>query len=467
MTRNGLFGFASLAVITAYFSARPIDDVDVLTQIRLGEILLRDGLPHYEPLSATLEGAPYVPLGWLAQAFFALLYQTVGFDGIRIVRGFVYAAALLLMVRAPIGKYHPSLFASALALAVSAIAMVPSANTRPQMVAALCFALLFRLFFWTKPLRTRAITALTLGVIWQNSHPSLATGIALAGLLTVSALFEQRGRRWGIALERLALTGILATCQLLTPLGIQVFAIAQANLLISTHYAFASEWFPAWVNQPYEAHLPFWILLCISLLLLVRYKRNVLPTQLVLFLAATAATLLWSRFVLFWGLLLAPLWASWLSSSDESEDLRPLASGAIALSALVFLALPFIALQVSPTLPPSQFPVVLVETLRQELPTGRIYNHRSFAGVFHLLGNPNWRLTSDGRLYLFPPEYWIDLQHEAQGSVAIDTMIERYHVSAFVLKIPEQKPLLDLLVQSPDWQVRESTDNAILVTHRR
>jgi len=466
MTRSEFQFFLVFWIVVAYFSARPIDDTDLLTQIRLGQILLQQGIPTHEPLNGVLQGSNFLPVGWLAQILFAALYQTVGFDGIRIVRGVAYAFALLLMVRAPIGRARATELSSTLAIAVAAVAIAPSANTRPQMIAAVCFALLFRLFFCKKPFRTRAFTAFVLAIVWQNSHPSLATGVALATALSIGAFVERQDRRWELLRERLALTGILVISQICTPLGTHIFAIAKANLLISTRYVFASEWLPPWADQPFGAYLSFWVLLGVSSILALRYRQRVLPSHAVLFFSATLATLFWGRFVLFWGMLLAPLWAVWLPLPDRANKSGALSRSASAFVGAIGVALSIIGLRASPTLPTTQFPTLLVETLRQEMPAGRIYNHRSFAGILALFGNPEWSLTSDGRLYLFPPQYWINQEDEAEGRVAIDVIRKRYEPSAFFLKLPEQASLLDLLSQSSDWRVRQTTNAAALVTRR-
>ena len=451
MTRDLLILLLATAVVAAVFAARPIDDLDLLTQIRLGQLLLSQGMPPIEPLSYTLTGTPFIPLGWLAQGAFAWLYNTAGFDGIRLVRGIAYAGALLLTLTAPLGKTTPGLKGQLFGLAFGALAIASSANARPQVIAALCFALIFRLLVSSRPFLLRLLWTIVIAIIWQNAHPSLATAVALGALLTVASAAEWGRPRGRIFHERLVLTGVLGCCQIFTPLGNTIFDVAKMNLIISTRHVFASEWFPAWMNQPFGALLPFWFLLAVSVMIIPVYRANVRLQHLLLALPITAAALFFSRFVLHWGLLLAPIWAAWLGAHYPRRE-APAARGASALCALALVGLPILAVDLTPTLPAEHLPTETIQQLSTALPSGRIFNHRDFAGALHLFGSHGWTLAVDGRLYLYPPAFWQEYSRISAGKVSLDEVITLHRPDGFVLQLPEQKGLHDLLAQSPLWQ---------------
>src|SRR5262249_48656741 len=128
-----------------YLQFRPIHDVDIFWQVRLGEMTLQRGrLVETEPFSAAHAGEPLAPLSWLAQVLYALPRRVGGwplrprFDAAVGAGG---SRAVGLSVR----RDEAGEAALAVALALGFMAALPFASLRPQSWAVLCFGLLLAL----------------------------------------------------------------------------------------------------------------------------------------------------------------------------------------------------------------------------------------------------------------------------------------------------------------------------------
>src|SRR5215218_8325631 len=70
---------------------RPIYDVDIFWQLRLGELSLDRGAPvPTEPFAASHLGEPLPPLGWLGQIVYALARRAGGWPAVRALDALVW-----------------------------------------------------------------------------------------------------------------------------------------------------------------------------------------------------------------------------------------------------------------------------------------------------------------------------------------------------------------------------------------
>jgi len=81
---------------------RTIDDFDIFTQIKLGELILDEGrLITHEPFTYTLSGAEIPALGWLAQVVFVWLYRRFSLHGVQIFHVLLYSGAFVIAGMSP------------------------------------------------------------------------------------------------------------------------------------------------------------------------------------------------------------------------------------------------------------------------------------------------------------------------------------------------------------------------------
>ena len=110
-------------------------------------------------------------------------------------------------------------------------------------------------------------------------------------------------------------------------------------------------------------------------------------------------------------------------------------------------ALATVALAFSPGKTLSDFaPIHLFESLHREYPKARIFNYREFGGALEYVGSPEWRVFTDGRLYLY-------------DQATFDT----YHAVA----IARDSELLNRVVNEHDLFVLHCSYHAALIVRLR
>src|SRR5262249_4718760 len=125
-----------------FIQSRPIDDMDVFTQVRLGEMMLeRAAFVTAEPFSYLHLRQPIGNPGWLAQMLFALLSRAGGWQLLRMTYAFGFALAFIFAARA-IGPRRPlnRPVVTAGAAILGFLASLSNSSVRPQGIALLCFA---------------------------------------------------------------------------------------------------------------------------------------------------------------------------------------------------------------------------------------------------------------------------------------------------------------------------------------
>lgn len=214
----------ALAVFARLLAARTalLNDPDTYLHIAAGRwIIAHRALPLHDSFSHSLPNAPWAAPEWLAEVVVAAVYDAFGWSGVILIAAATIAAAVGLLMHFLLRRLPP-LPALVAGLAGAAL-LLPHALARPHALA------LPLLVLWTGLLlgsrddgRAPPFVALPIVILWANLHGSFLFGLALAGFLSLEAVFAPpRGssrlaelRRWG----GFALAAVLAA--LLTPHGV-------------------------------------------------------------------------------------------------------------------------------------------------------------------------------------------------------------------------------------------------------
>ncbi len=436
--------------MVALLQLRPLSDVDVFWQLRLGQMMLDQGqLITVEPFSYTRPGEPAPTVGWLSEVIYAVLDRLGSWRAVQTGHVLVFAGAFALagaIVRA-------RLICVAAAVLLGFLVSLPHSAVRTQGFALGCYALLMVISTREWPGWKKVLAALPVLLLWPNVHPSVLTAAFwLAPLAAAKWLRWWREREpapWDLTLL-LILTGL---AQLATPMGWTIFETQRTNLEISRTLGI-SEWLPSWAPVPGVGL--FWAALAVSLVLLVRLRFRVRLEDLGVFLLFTVLTLSAARFALFWSLSMVPVWTRWLEQAlpaelfaQQEERKQPvwLWPGVLALevAAVVLLLVRGPAFD-------REIPLAGVAALKQVLRAGRIYNYREWAGPLILEGSPEWRVAIDGRLYLYDLPTWQQYNAAAAGDVPLAELVAVHHPDAFFLRPSFHEGLIPLLRQLPEWK---------------
>ncbi|MFC3174727.1 hypothetical protein ACFOD9_10725 [Novosphingobium bradum] len=430
----------ALAVVPALslllLVTRPVWDVDVFWQLRLGEMILAHGGPILrEPFAARHLGEPLPTVAWAGQALYAALREAGGwpllrtFDALFWLGGF-WAAGWAARRRGA------SALGLALGLAMGLIAALPQASVRPQSLAALGFGLLVALVFSRlRPAPKLAWGAILL-VVWQNLHPSVAIAVVWLGALAAWGWLAFLRRRLAPPWVATGLALLAGLALFATPEGIGILSVSAANAAMSRAMG-VSEWLPLWAPINRQVALPILAVAGVTAWLLRRSGRFALD-ELLPALALLVLTMASYRFVLFWAIALVPVVARAAVAQQPEARLPGWLRGApLVLAALAGILLP---VRFSP-----QLPLAEIAVLRASGAAGTIYAHFPWGGPLIDAGYPQWRLAYDGRYYRYTPEEWDAYGKASRGELSLAQVEAAWHPAAFLLDPQWNAPLIAAL----------------------
>lgn len=428
---------------------RPIWDVDIFWQLKLGELILDRGGPlSTEPFAALHMHEPLPAVAWAGQAVMALVRRAGGWDLLRLFdalcwMGGFWAVAAACRVRGATAG------AVALALSLAFIVTVTTASIRPQTFGCLCFGLLLAL----RRMECRPIVTIALGapllIVWQNLHPSVSVGVAAMTFASVPGWLGWLRGRAAMPVAPTALAAIGAAAMFATPDGWNILAVAATNARASIAIG-ASEWFPLWIpaNQP-NAVLA--ALVVIVTAWLIARSRSFDASEVAAALGLLLMAVMTYRFVLFWGMAMVPVIARAATGGGGGRAAGPdRREVGVVLGSILLVALAMPVLQ--PTRFAPTLPLDALQHLRKYPVKGTIYGDFPFGGAIIDTGYPDWKVAYDGRYYRYAREEWQYNGGIENGIVPLVDVVRKWNPAAFVLDERHNRPLAEALARSRAWQ---------------
>lgn len=439
----GAWWIALPLLVLALLLARPIGDVDIFWQLRLGDIMLDTGrLVTREPFSATHFGEPLVPLSALAQVLLAAARRIGGWPLVRWLDALTWTGGFLAAGLAARARGAGSTRV-ALALALCLLMALPFSGVRPQSFAVLGFGLMILLLRQGWPLARVVAAGAVLLVLWQNLHPSVSVAIAWLGARAAIGwalrLARQQDRAPWAETLLLPLAGLALIA---TPAGLGVFAVSALNTRMSVAMG-VTEWLPLLdpQNRPFLPALGTLNLFALAVLWLRR--REIDWADLGAALVFLALGLVAGRFLLFWALALVPVLGG-CGLPPRQEGMRAAGlflAGALA-AALASLGVP------GPRLAPD-LPAAAVGTLTRGGLAGTVYASYPLGGLVADSLYPRARVAFDGRYYRYTAAEWAQCRDAMAGRVGLDVLDRRYRPVAWLLSPELDRPLIAALRRRP------------------
>ena len=438
---------------------KPIYDLDTFWQVRIGQLMLDSGrLVTHDQFTYTRAGEPTPSFGWLAQLAFACVFRIDSWRSLQSVYAVIFSGAFI--VAASSNRCAKlSLFSVALAVVLGFESGLSNSDIRPQGIALLCFAILLALARSDLRDSLKVVFSVPILLVWQNSHPSVFVGGAVIAILGAAewGLAIHGGleaRPWGLTF----LLPIIGVIEFATPSGWSTLATSRFHMEISRDLLRVTEWRPPWDPMVIMAVLPFWFSLAFSLFLILRLRFEVEVRDFCIFVVMTVLALSACRFILFWGLAMVPIWASWIERAkpvglfawQPDRRMEPriffpvmLLGGALAFGVPSVLGFPSFS---------EDIPLTGIARLKQALPSGRIYNYSAWGGPLILANSPAWQVAIDGRLGIFDRAQWEEYYATALGKVTIRELVRRHRPDAFFLRRSFHGPLIESLQQARQWR---------------
>ncbi|HKT16642.1 MAG TPA: hypothetical protein VJR47_01285 [Stellaceae bacterium] len=455
-----LFAYA----LMLWSAPKLLHDGDTFFHIAAGNWIWAHGqVPHTDPFSFTMRGAPWIAHEWLAEFVLAAAYAALGWTGVVAASAAAIAAAFWQLTRFLETKLHPT--AMLLGLAASFLLAAPHLLARPH-VFAMPILVAWMIALEKAPARGRppSLYILPLMTLWANLHGGFVIGLALIGLPALEAVLaapdwtarKTAARAWGGFFLAAALAATL------TPNGFEgpLFAFRLARQSFSLD--FIGEWHST--DFTHFQPLEIWIL---GLLLLGFWLRPRLPwTRLALLLGLVHLSLAHARntdlLALIGPVVLAqPLAQALGRKAQHRNAARPdprlwLVGGAAALLLSVIA-------WIKPV-PPLDQRVAPKDALAAATAAGAIgpvFNAYDFGGYLVFAGVAPF---VDGRVDVYGDAFMEQYADAvAARGQALPRLLDRYHIAWTLLQ--PQMPAVAALDRSPDW-VRVYGD-ANAVVHRR
>jgi len=464
-----LFG----CLVVLFLQLRASRDVDLFWQVKSGQLVLQQGeLIRNDPFTATHAGEPVPPIAWLSQVVYAVVHRAGSWRLLHQVNALVFAGGLLL-ASLTVRDRDSSTLAGILGLSLGVLVAAPHCEIRPHTWAMFCFAL----FLLVAETELRAWRKLALAgavlILWQNMHPSVLVGAvaigARAGAGWLRCLRDQRAAKPWLP-SVLVLMAALSTVA--TPLGSGIFESSRLNAEVSRELGI-SEWMPLWNPAAWQAGAWIvWLALGVSLALLVRVRRVVCLEDLATLLVLGGLSLSLYRLSLFLAAAMVPVWTRWIRLAWFADSpgqpgvklVRPWLAASIAAGALCCALI--VPRLLHWRLFDEQLPLRAAERMHEMGVRGVIYNYREWGGPLIWEGYPEWKVTIDGRLYLFRREEWHRYQQIALGRVPVSEVERLYRPDAFFLRPSYHERFVRLLRESNDWREAYADRNAIVFVRR-
>lgn len=227
---EALFFLAALAACQVIFRSRGLADPGTLWHVRVGELILRDGIMRTDPFTFPFAGKTWIPQQWGGEVLMALAHAVGGLDAILLGFSALIAALFAWVFR----RLTAGGMGAPLAAVVAGFALVAAGfhfYARPHMatIALLAVVMAFLVDFDRGRLTLAKLAWLVpLHAVWTNLHGGMLGGLATLGLagLGWGVLFLLKKdtplRSWQQVGGLVALTLFCAATMFVNPIGLEL-----------------------------------------------------------------------------------------------------------------------------------------------------------------------------------------------------------------------------------------------------
>jgi hypothetical protein len=454
---------AYLNLVTS--SSRLLIDSDVYWHIVVGQwIVDHRAVPHVDPFSFTMRGAPWITSAWLSEILYWGAFKIAGWVGPVILAALSVAAAFFLLTRFLL-RTLPTL--PVMFLVGAGIAM-----TAPHMLARPHVLIFPLLVLWAHAIvqaaeqgRAPSLAYLPLIGLWANLHGSFTLGLALLAPFALEALWNaETSERRALAIQwfRFGLLALGAAC--ITPYGPESVLVTFRLLGLGSILSTISEWQP----HDFGTWSGFEVCLLGGVAFAFYSGFRLPPLRILALLAVVHETLAHRRYVDVMALV-APFFiarplAQQLPQRVPLDRTKVATSGwrAFAAAIAALLAVTF-AITFRANYTPPLTPLAAVEKIKA-VNADRIFNEYYFGGYLIYEGIPTFvdsRAEFYGTTFLTRYSRAITLQDVAD----FVRLLDEYKIEATLL-FPSN-PAVGFLDQLDGWERIYSDETAVVHYHRR
>ncbi len=480
----------ALLLLAVAVGAQKIRDFDYWWHLRTGQLIVETGaIPTTDPYTYTVPGNRWIDIHWLFQLGLWGTYALGGHTAVVIAETLCVVALAILL--GSIGWRRERAAVTGLGVGLALLLVADRIMPRPEVPSFLLLAGVLALLDRFERRGDPWLYALVpLQLLWVNLHGLFALGLAVAGMHVAAEVLRplvQPGERLRPdRLRRLATaTALAGAASLVNPnlLDGALYPLQQLDMVGPAHVrgvfgSLIAELIPPLAESrglvPLALAL-FGLLAGLSFLAMLANWRRVRTADPLVWLAFLYLALGAQRNVALFAIVAAPIFVR--NANQLLERRRPPERLVGAIGAGVAAILLLLAVDVArgsffprihswrePGFEPLDVlhPVGAVDWIVRERPPGPLFHHMADGGYLLWRLWPDYRILVDGRLEVYGPERFLDLQ--VADLERFRVLDEEYRFGAALLHyslIPSD-PLLRWLRWNPNWRLVFLDDVAAL-----
>lgn len=367
-------------------------DSDFGWHIRMGQIILKSGIPKTDPLSYTMPSYPFVDHEWLTNVAIAKIYAWSGYTPLAVIFSLLTFIAVLIQI--PPDKRTWSL----LQIILITTALFGIAGVRTQVISWFLLSLL--LLFLRRYSRAHLMHLLfiPLMMLWANLHGSFPIGLVIYGIFIATYIWTEK--KIPVRLCLVALAGLGAT--LINPYTYRIWwEVAMQMTDTKLHWTIL-EWMPT----IFFLNLALWMYVVISLTLVISYRKHLSLFEIILYGFLFLAGMSAYRHMPLW--MIASIHINSKIIHIFAQEVSKIEHGARRLrnfyTILIVLALLTSAVEIGTTFYGSRllaenikYPKSAIEYLKKNPPKGEIFTLYEWGGYMSWKF-PKKKVFIDGRM---------------------------------------------------------------------
>jgi hypothetical protein len=439
--------------------------VDLTYHLRVGELILRAGVPRSDTFTFGGTGRAWLDQQWGAQVALWTAFRSGGWAGLVLLRaiaagatfGFVYLAC---RTRGATVRASALLTTGSFFLGITNLAMRPQILAFPLFTASLWIVIgrdKYPRRLWLLPILT---------LVWANVHGSFV----LAPAMLVLAAIEDRITGGPRTKHLWTVLSLVIGATLIGPLGTDVWRYA---LLISTSATIRNEiteWQPTTVAKLGGATFFGSAVLIAGFL---ARRRDPVPWPALLWLGCFFLLGLPAfRGMVWWGFVAPVILAGLLPTMRSASPRRGSAPLNACFLAVVVAATALLlprSFSHDPRVGADRFlmaaPQSQISALARTLPAGsRLFVSQPSASWVEF-ALPSMPVFVDSRIELFSEPVWDDYFSVVHGEVGYDEILDRWGIDAVLTDIHTER-LRDILLRDPQWALLLRDEQAAVFIRR-
>lgn len=425
-------------------------DPDFGWHLRMGELILKSGIPATDPFSYTMPSFPFVDHEWGSNILFYLLFRVLGWLGLSIIISFIAILSIIISFKLKLKNFF------SLPFLLAGSSLVIFTGIRPQVITWIFFSILITIFLEKKYFEKLRLFLPLFFLLWANLHAGFALGIFTYFLFLALKMYKEQKVHF-IDLT-LFIFSVLAT--LINPYGIKLWGEVYMQMSDSSLRWIIEEWKPLF----FSFYPPLLLFLAISFFFLIRFRKSFGIFEKTLYFSLLIAGLSSIRHMALWTIVALPIFSKSLFLFNQEAKKIKYGQERFKKAYIFFMLLVFIATLVSifstrknPLIQSEEdfYPKKAVSFLKANPSPGQVFSEYTWAGyliwkypekkVFIDGRMPSWRWnteTTGESKYIF--KEYRDL---LSGKTRINDVAKKYNIDTvlFPAEVKKEKSFVDRL----------------------